>query len=135
MRIPRTPVTLAALLLAGSGGVMLGASVGTAHQAVSPASCAVPATHDRVASGDAILRDGADYVCTDGTLITVTGYGRPALPPGFWWRTVTGHIGDCGPAALPRKHPGVIVGYGPGDMQSALFCPPRPWGNGTVNPS
>jgi hypothetical protein len=58
-----------------------------------------------------------------------------ALPDGFWWRTITGHVGDCGPGVLTREHPGVIVGYGPGDMSSALYCPPDPWSNGTVNPS
>jgi len=73
-----------------------------------------------------------------GTVITMSGYGQPTthkLPNGFWWRTVTGHVGDCGPGVLTREHPGVIVGYGPGDEDSALYCPPDPWSNGSVNPS
>src|SRR5690348_12781821 len=133
MKVPRTPLTIAALLLTGSAGVMLGAA-----QHPDPRSCTDPATGDRVVAGDAIRNDGQDYVCTDGTLVIMSGYGKQVvhkLPHGFWWRTVTGHIGDCGPHALPRKHPAVIVGYGPGDDTSALICPPRPWGNGTANPS
>ena len=133
MKVPRTPLTIAALLLTGSAGVMLGAA-----QHPDPRSCTDPATGDRVVAGDAIRNDGQDYVCTDGTLIVTSGYGQPSvrvLPRGFWWRTVTGHVGDCGPSALPRRHPGVIVGSRPGDRQSVLFCPPRPYGNGTVNPS
>src|SRR5690349_15524207 len=64
MKVPRTPLTIAALLLTGSAGVMLGAS-----QHPDPRSCTDPATGDRVVAGDAIRNNGQEYVCTDGTLV------------------------------------------------------------------
>jgi hypothetical protein len=30
-----------------------------------------------VIPGDVILNDGHEYVCTDGTLVMITGYGKP----------------------------------------------------------
>jgi hypothetical protein len=67
-------VPAAALVAAGwaAAGVVV-ASTGT-----GPAQCTDPATHGPVIQGDAILNDGHEYVCTDGTLVMITGYGgRP----------------------------------------------------------
>lgn len=83
----------------------------------------------------AVAAGAAAVTVTPGAPAPVSYAAARELPSGMWWRTVTGHVGDCGSRKLTRQHPAVVVGYGPGDLQSVLFCPPRPWSNGTVNPS
>jgi hypothetical protein len=70
IRTIRTIGTLTAIAAAAAG---LG--FGAAHwtePAAGPAACARPS----LPSGDAMRAHGAEFVCTDGTWVHVTGYGN-----------------------------------------------------------
>lgn len=138
-RSARRYLRRAVLAVALLGAFFLGLCWGLGSAPTGPRQCTDPATHERVIPGDAILNDGQEFVCTDGTLVHVQNYGNAApaaalvptgrvLPAGFHWRVVRYQINDCG-----RHNAGqakYIVWRGNGDRQSALFCP-----NGSVWPS
>ncbi len=59
---------------------------------------------------------------------------QQVLPRGFHWRVIRHQVADCG-GHQTWHHWAIVVWRGPGDEQSALFCPGSPWGNGGVFPS
>ena len=121
---------IGAALLAGAVEITAMASTPNAGASVHRHGCTDQVTREYVRPGDAVRNYGHDWVCrSDGKLVVI------GLPRGFWWRTIRHQVGDCGHVRNITQHPIVIIGYGPGDLQSGLYCPPRPWGNGSVNPS
>lgn len=119
----------AALAIAILGAFFLGLCWGLGSAPTSPRQCTDPATHERVIPGDAILNDGQEFVCTDGTLVHVRDYGNAApaasaqrigeyrlLPR--WARYQKLSTAECG-----RDHRAIVV-YSTthGGDSAALIC-------------
>lgn len=74
------------------------------------------------------------------TVVALSASAQPTvqhqqkLPPGMHWRYMKYQVADCGGHQIPG-HWAIVVWRGTGDMQSAIFCPGQPWGNGFVWPS
>jgi len=107
--------------VAGNAGLAVSAAAfAGAALVVSPAGSAQPAV--------------PPVIAVQGVQQIPAGVAAPVsvLPSGFGWRVVRHQVADCAPGRQGPHHWAVVVWRGPGDMQSALFCPGGKWGNGLV---